>query len=252
MSIRKDLETRARKAILKRIIEDYKKQRDDWLKEPGIRKAVFLSSLFRTSNALIIGGIILLSGCVALLILPFLGLATLASLAIGGIGGLFTLVIAEALFFYLSFRNEDLHAEAVADLFEPQVNFDPAVISDGILNEKIEKALEYWALIDDTINKTPKGVLRDRLSRAASEVTHWLQAVYNLAERVDKFELNSVVERDLKSLPKTIKEYERKLKDEDNPEVNRQLQKTIEDKKRQLQTLQNLESQYGQSRLPAR
>jgi len=242
MSIRKDLENRARKAILKRIIEDYKKQRDDWLKEPGIRKAVFLSSLFRTSNALIIGGIILLSGCAALLIFPFLGLATLASLAIGGLGGLFTLIIAEAVFFYLSSRNENLHAEAVADIFEPKVNFDPATISDEVLNEKIEKALEYWALIDDSISNSPKGVLRDRLSRTASEVTHWLQAVYNLAERVDKFQLNSVVERDLKSLPKTIKEYERKLKEEDNPEVHRQLQKTIDDNKRQLQILQNLES----------
>ena len=243
MSIRKDLEQRAKKAILKRIIEDYKEKKADWLKEPPIRKAVFLASLFKTSNALIIGGIIMLSGCVTLLILPFLGIAALASLAIGGIGGLLTLVIAEAIFFYLSFRNEDLHAEAVADLFEPQVNFDPAQISDEQLNGKIEKALEYWSLIDDTINKTPKGVLRDRLARTASEVTHWLQAVYNLAERVDKFQQNSVVERDLKSLPKTIREYERKLKDDDgSEEVIRQLQKTITDKKRQLQTLENLEN----------
>ncbi len=242
MSIRRELENRAKKAILKRIIEDYKQQRDNWLAEPGIRRAIFLSTLFRTSNALIIGSIIVLAGCVGLLILPFLGVVGLGALAISGIGGFLLLVIAEVLFFYLSFRNEDLHAEAVADMFKTEVNFDPATINDKVLNEKIDKALEYWSLIDDTIKKTPKGVLRDRLARTSDEVTHWLQAVYNLAEHVDKFRQNSIVERDLNNVPKAIKEYEQKLKREDNPEIRHQLERTLGDKERQLKTLQNLES----------
>lgn len=242
MSIRKDLEQRAKKAILKSIFENYKKQRTDWLKEPGIRKVVFLSSFFRTSNALIIGGIILLTGCLTLLVFPVLGLTGLGWLAVGGIGGLLALILGEALFFYTSLKNEDLHATAVSEMLEPQLNFNPATISDEILNEKINKALEYWSLIDDTISKAPNGVLRDRLSRTAQEVTHWLQAVYNLADRVDKFQQNKVVERDLKSIPQTIADYEKKLNKEDSPEVRQQLERTISDKKRQLQTLQNLES----------
>jgi hypothetical protein len=242
MSIRKDLEQRAKKAILKGIFENYKKQRSDWLKEPGIRKAVFLASLFRTSNALIIGGVILLTGCLTLLVFPLLGLTGVGWLAAGGIGGLLALILGEALFFYQSLKDENLHAEAVSEMFEPQINFNPDTISDEVLNEKIDKALEYWSLIDDTIRKAPNGVLRDRLARTAQEVTHWLQAVYNLADRVDKFQQNKVVERDLKSIPQVIADYEKKLRKEDSPEVQRQLERTISDKKRQLHALQNLES----------
>jgi hypothetical protein len=242
MFIRKDLEQRAKKAILKSIFENYKKQRSDWLKEPGIRKAVFLASLFRTSNALIIGSVILLTGCLTLLVFPLLGLTGVGWLAAGGIGGLLALILGEALFFYQSLKDENLHAEAVSEMFEPQINFNPDTISDEVLNEKIDKALEYWSLIDDTIRKAPNGVLRDRLARTAQEVTHWLQAVYNLADRVDKFQQNKVVERDLKSIPQVIADYEKKLRKEDSPEVQRQLERTISDKKRQLHALQNLES----------
>jgi hypothetical protein len=242
MSIRKDLEQRAKKAILKSIFENYKKQRNDWLKEPGIRKAVFLTSLFRTSNAVIIVGIIFLTGFLTACAFPLLGLTGVGWLAAGGIGGLLALILGEALFFYQSLKDENLHAEAVSEMFEPQINFNPDTISDEVLNEKIDKALEYWSLIDDTIRKAPNGVLRDRLARTAQEVTHWLQAVYNLADRVDKFHQNKVVERDLKSIPQVIADYEKKLRKEDSPEVQRQLERTISDKKRQLHALQNLES----------
>ena len=241
MSIRRDLEKRAQKAILKSIVENYKKQRDDWLQEPPIRKAIFVFSLFRTANALLIAAIILITGFITLLLFPLLGLTGLGWLLVGGLGGLFSLIFAEVIFFYLSFRNEEAHAAAVAELLKPQINFNPNDIEDETLNIKLEKALEYWSLIDDTISKVPKGVLRDRFTRTAQEVTHWLQAVYNLADRVDKFRQNKVIERDLKSVPATIHDYEKKLKREDNPEVRRQLERTIADKKRQLQTLENLQ-----------
>src|SRR5690606_20575005 len=108
---------------------------------------------------------------------------------------------------------------------------------DKVLNDKLNKALEYWSLIDETIAKVPQGVLRDRLTKTVSEATHWLQAVYNLAERVDKFQQNSVIDRDLKSVPESIQDYERKLAKERSSQVRDQLERTIADKKRQLQTL---------------
>ncbi len=242
MSIRRDLEKRAQAAILKSIIANYKKQRDDWLKEPPIRKAVLLYSFFRPLNATLIAGIILLSGCLSFLVLPFLGLAGLGALAAAGVGGVFVLALTEVLFLYLNLKNEKLHAAAVADLFKPKVEFNPATITDKTLNDKVDKALEYWSLIDDAVEKVPAGVLRDRLLSATEEVTHWLQAVYNLAERVDQFHLNKVIKRDLDNVPTAIKKFKKKLAEEDDPGVRNQLEKTIADKERQLQTLQNLEN----------
>jgi rubrerythrin len=239
--LRRSLEQRARAAILKNIIENYKQKRENWLNDPTIRKAVWNYSFFQTSNAILIATVVIMTGCLTLLVFPALGLGGLAWLAVAGLGGFLFLIIAEILFLYTSIRDEKAHAKAVAEIFEPQVNFEPTVISDRVLRAKVDKALEYWSLIDDAINKVPKGVLRDRLLKTTREVTHWLQAVYNLAERVDKFRLNKVIEQDLQTVPKAIENYQKKLATEDNPDVRRQLEKTIADRKRQLQTLQNLQ-----------
>jgi len=239
-SIRRELEQRAQQAVLKAIIENYKKERDNWLREPPIRRAILTYSLFRTQNALIIAAIILLTGCISLALLSPLGV--LAGLVVGSLTGLAMLVLAEILFLYLSFKDEKLHAQAVAELLEAEVDFEPAKIRDKELAVKVDKALEYWALIDDTVEKAPEGVLRDRLEETTKEATHWLQAVYNLAERVDKFRKNEVIERDLKSVPRAIDDYQAKLALEDNPEVRQQLERTIADKERQLRTLENLQN----------
>jgi uncharacterized protein YoxC len=54
--------------------------------------------------------------------------------------------------------------------------------------------------------------------------------------------LNKVIERDLKNVPAAIESYQQKLEEETDPDVRRQLEKTIADNERQLQTLQNLEN----------
>ncbi len=239
-SARRELEKRAQEAILKRIIQNYKEQRDNWLQESSIRKAILTYSLFRTQNAVLIAAIILLAGCVALSLLSFSPLGILG-LAVGGIAGLFVLVLAEIIFLYLSFKDEKLHAQAVADLLQPEIKFNPGVIRDKSLETKVGKALEYWALIDDTVNQAPKGVLRDRLIKTTREATHWLEAVYNLADRVDKFRENKVIERDLKTVPKALENYRTRLAKEDNPDVRAQLERTIADKERQLRILETLE-----------
>ncbi len=242
MSIRRELEKRAQEAILKSIITNYKEQRGDWLKEPPIRKAILLYSFFKPSNAILISSIIVFSGCLAFLVLPFLGVFGLGALAAAGFLGVATLVLAELAFLYFNLKDEKLHAKAVADMFKLQVHFEPKKIKNRELNDKVDKALEYWSLIDDAVDEVPDGVLHDRLENTNNEVTHWLQAVYNLAERVDKFQQNKIVKRDLESVPTAIDNYKRKLVEEDNPEVSRQLEKTIADKERQLQTLHNLEN----------
>jgi hypothetical protein len=234
----KNLEQRAQEAILRYTIENYKQQSENWLNEPAIRKAILVYSFFRTGNAILIAATILATGCLPLFLLPLLGFSTLAWL--GAIIPLFLGAIAEIIYLFFSFRNEKLHAKAIADLFT--VEFNPATIIDRNLKAKANKALEYWALIDEAISKVPKGVLRDRLLKTTHEVTRWLQAVYNLAERVDKFRLNKVIEQDLQNVPKAIANYEQKLTAEKNSDVRRQLEKTIADRKRQLQTLQNLQS----------
>jgi hypothetical protein len=241
MSIQRDIEQRAQNAILANIVENYKKNRQDWKNNPDIRQELLSKALFKPLNATFIGGAIVSSGFLAL-VMPlliasltpiFLGLAALIP-----VGGL----LAEAFYLYSAITDEEAHAEAVAKMLRPEVSFDPKTIKNSELRGKVDQALEYWSLIDDSIESAPPGPMRERLETTTREVTHWLQAVFNLAARVDEFYDNKVIKRDLKTVPRLLKDYERKLAEEDSPEVRRQLEKTIEDGERQLRILQSLEN----------
>ena len=240
-SIRRDLEQRAEEAILKNIIENYKESREDWKKNPEIRKKLLTETFFSPVNAVLIGGTILTSGFFLTLgsvLLPVL-LAPLAIIlgALIPVGGL----AVEAFLLYNAITDEKAHAAAVSEMLRPQVNFNPETIEDRALRAKVNKALEYWALIDEAIEEEPEGPMRDRLENTTREVTHWLQAVYNLAKRVDEFNLNKVIKRDLETVPQVLEENRSKLALEDSSEVRHQLEKTIQDQERHLRILQSLE-----------
>ena len=239
--MRKELEQRAQQAILNSIIQNYKQQHTDWQKDPNIKKKLFDAVFYKPANAIIIATAIFSAGFIPLLLLPLLAVAAPLFLVLGGTIPLLLGLLMEATFLIQSLKDEKLHAKAVADMLQPNISFDLSMIKDKELEAKVDKALEYWSLIDDAVENTADGPLRDRMANTTREVTHWLQAVFNLAERVDKFRQNTVIARDLKAVPKAIAEDKKRLKEENSPEVKEQLAKTIADRERQLRTLENLE-----------
>jgi hypothetical protein len=228
--IRKDLEKQAQEAILKNIVENYK-QGKNWSNDPSIQKSVWERAVFSLASAVSLGGNIVVSGAIGVFF-----------------GWLFALpvflvwLIAQVILLYFAATNEKGHAKVIEEMLRPKLEFNPASIEDRNIRAKVDEALRYWELIQSAVAKSPEGSMRDRFERTTREVTLWLQAVYDLATRVDKFQLNQVVRQDLQRVPADIRTLEQKLAREDNPEVSQQLQRTIADKQRQLQTLQNLES----------
>lgn len=251
-SIRRDLENRAQEAILKSIVENYKKKHINLLKDPAIRKTVFNYAFYKPANAILIAFTIMAAGCLPLLVFPLLALTSPLWLLLGAAVPVVLGIIAEIFFLTLSIKDEEAHAQAVANMLRPTVEFNPKIINDKELRAKVDKALEYWGLIDEAIASAPKGVVRDPVLNTSHEVTHqemtrWLQAVYNLAEHVDKFKLNKVIERDIQEMPAVIRQYRARLQKETNPEVQEQLEKTIADKERQLTTLQKLKDNMAKA-----
>lgn len=227
--IRKDLEKRAQEAILRNIVDNYKQQGKDWLQDPSIKKTIWERAIYGLASAVSLGGNIVVSG--------FLGVFFSWLLA----APLFIIwLIAQIILIYLAAHNEKSHARVVAEMLRPRVEFNPETIQNPNIRAKVNEALKYWELIDTTVNKSSEVSMRNRFERTTQEVTHWLQAVYDLARRIDRFELNSVIRQDLERVPKEIRTLEGKLALEDSPEVSKQLERTIADKKRQLQTMQNL------------
>ncbi|MBI1881911.1 MAG: hypothetical protein HYR94_27365 [Chloroflexi bacterium] len=233
---RKDLEKRAQDAILKSIVEDYKQRRADWKKDPNITRVLRERFFFHPLTAFLLGGTLVAAA--GLSIFGFLLLAIPAAI----IG-----LLMNVAFLYLSITNEKNHAKVVEEMLRPTIKFNPDFIQDKSLRAKVDEALKYWELIENTVTKSPEVSMRDRFERTAREVTHWLQAVYDLATRVDKFQINQVIKQDLQRVPADLRNLEKKLIEEDSPEVRRQLERTIADKQRQLQTLQNLEDNMAKA-----
>ena len=94
----RNLEQRAREAILKNTIENYKQQRKNWLQEPAIRKAILVYSFFRWQNAVLIAGTILAAGCLPLFLFSTLGWASVLI-------PLFLGLVAEMIFLFFSSTN---------------------------------------------------------------------------------------------------------------------------------------------------
>jgi rubrerythrin len=228
--IRKDLEKRAQEAILKNIVENYKQLGQAKLNDPSIKKTVWERTIFSVASALSLAGNIVVSGALAIFGFPLLALPLF-----------FIWLIAQAILLYFAATNEKSHAKVIEEMLRPRVQFNPAAIQDSTLRAKVDEALKYWELIENTVTKSPETSMRDRFERTTREVTHWLQAVYDLATRVDKFQVNPVIRQDLQRVPADIRTLEKKLAQEDSPEVRRQLERTIADKQRHLQTLKNLE-----------
>lgn len=229
-NIRRDLEQRAQEAILKNIVENYKQQGKDWLSDPSIKKTVWERAIFSLASAVSLGGNIVVSGAIGIFVSWLLAVPVF-----------FVWLIAQVILLYLATTNEKSHAKVVEEMLRPKIQFNPASIQDRNIQAKVDEALRYWELIQNTVTKSSETSMRDRFERTTSEVTQWLQAVYDLAARVDKFQLNQIVKQDLQRVPADIHNLEQKLAREQSAEVKQQLQRTIADKQRQLQTLQSLE-----------
>ena len=202
--------------------------------EQRARRAIIWHALLRWESAVVIA--------LSLVISTFLGLLALVgvfplwwaflALAIG--------LLTEAIVFASSVTDEEENARVVAALLRDQ--YKPKNLRSRKLKVQLNKALEYEGLIVSTIQRTRAGVLHDRLARAIEPVDNWIQAIYRLATRLDVYEQNRVIKRDLRSVPLAIENFRQRLAAENDPAVQETLRKTISDKERQWEHLKSLQN----------
>jgi hypothetical protein len=204
--------------------------------ERRARRAIFWHALLRWESATVIALTLVVSAFLALLTLAsqgsFPAFWTFIALAVG--------LITEAIILVSSITDEAEHARVVAALLRDQ--YQPKHLRSRKLRAQLNKALEYQGLIVGTVQHTREGVLRDRLTRATEPVDDWIEAIYRLATRLDAYEQNSVIKRDLRSVPLAIEDFKQRLAQEDDPSVQATLRNTIADKERQWEHLSALQN----------
>jgi multidrug efflux pump subunit AcrB len=92
---------------------------------------------------------------------------------------------------------------------------------------KLRRAAEYRALIADLLNRKRSSTLVQQLPPVAGNLDQWMSKLRELSKRLDAFEANTVVQRDLRDLPLTIERLTARLQAETDAAVCAQIQETL-------------------------
>jgi tetratricopeptide (TPR) repeat protein len=202
-------------------------------------RAILTRSIYRWESAVIIA---------FTLSLAFLTLAG----AIPALFGLFQWwfwlalgTLGEVGLVWSSVKDPEFRAKAVAEMFREK--FKARDITDRALRQQVEKALEYRDRIDEAINKSREGVLRDHLKDVSQGITDWMENVFRLARRLDSYQADDMLRQDMQSVEPAIEVLKKRLALEDDDTVKRQISQAIAQRQIQRDNLRKLQNVMEQA-----
>jgi chromosome segregation ATPase len=205
--------------------------------EKRARRAMLQHAFFRPESAVVIALTLLLAafGPDVIGIMP-------------AWGWLLAGAAAELAIVYSSYSDPETGRKVVAEMLNDE--FEPEQLSDPQLQQQVEEALDYRARINLAIRERRPSVLRDNLADTASQIDEWLENIYSLAKRLDRFKREkSILVRDTNRATSRIDQLNRRLKNEDDPAVQRQINETISGMRRQIETINTLEKTMQRAEL---
>jgi serine/threonine protein kinase/predicted nucleic acid-binding Zn-ribbon protein len=110
------------------------------------------------------------------------------------------------------------------------------------LQEHLTKARAYRQQIDNLGRTTANPQIRTNLNAIGQQVDEWMKAIEDLAERINNFQQNSLIQHDLKTVPAAIKKLEARLSTETDPGTHAELERALTNRQKQWLTLQHLHS----------
>jgi hypothetical protein len=199
--------------------------------EQKATRAILIRSVYRWESAVVIALTMILA------LLPQITSALpswITWLAIGlGLLGEIGLV-------WSSLKDPEFRAKAVAEMFREK--FDAREIEDKKLRAQVQQALEYRDRIDEAINESREGILRQHLKDVSRGITDWMESVFRLAKRLDTYERDEMIRRDRQAVDPAIDKLKRRLATEDDGTVKRQISQAIAQRQIQRDNLRKLEN----------
>lgn len=145
-------------------------------------------------------------------------------------------MVAEAAFILAYVTDPKAAAAAVARMFVEK--YDPRDIKNRVQRERMLKALEYRESIAQIV-AGKDGAMRVSAQQTLDEIDTWIANIYRLARRLDAFEEDSILQRDLKSVPNDLAALRRRLDTvQDSATVRAEVEESIRLKEQQYANLQ--------------
>lgn len=205
--------------------------------EKRAQRAILQYAFFRPESAILIALTILLSFFAP----QYVEILPWWSWLLGGLAG-------EAALVFSSLTDAEAHRRVVAQMLKDE--FHPERLRDTWLQQQVQAAFDYRSRITAAIHERRDSVLKDHLSDTASQLDEWLEEVYGLAQRLDRYKR----ERDLhvsnrERAQRRLSELEEQLKEETTPAVRREIEYNIDSLRRQLEAIMQLENAMERARL---
>ncbi len=197
-------------------------------------RAILTRSVYRWESAVIIA----LTASLA-----FLTLAGVIPALFGVFQWWFWLVLGalgEVGLVWSSVKDPEFRAKAVAEMFREK--FKPKEIQNKALRNRVEKALEYRNRIDEVIQTSREGILRDHMTDVSRGITDWMQNVFRLAKRLDDYQSDPMIRQDLQTVEPAIESLKKRLALEDDDAVKRQISQAIAQRQIQRDNLRKLQN----------
>lgn len=139
-------------------------------------------------------------------------------------------------------KNDDTQtAETVNPIVENQPS-NQQKITNKTLQAHLKKALAYKDQIAQIAESNKNESVHPRLQSLSTQINDWVATIEDLAQRVDGVQQNDLVQQDLESVPQSIERLEAQLNDETDPDIKTALERTLANRKRQLSSLERLQS----------
>jgi len=208
-----------------------------------VQKAMLQYAFFRWESAVLLAMTTVISALflIAGRMMPGIpGWAWLLSLG-GGLAG-------EAALVYSSLTDPETGRRVIENLLRSE--FHPERLRDKRLQQQINDALDYRGRIEAAIRDKQETVLRDNLAETARQIDEWLENIFSLAQRLDKYqEDRQILDRDHERAVKRLQQLRQQLLKEQDPAVKNQIEINIRGLERQIGTIESLHSTMGRARL---
>lgn len=156
--------------------------------------------------------------------------------------------VAEAALVFSSMSDPEFGRQVVARLLRNE--YKPEMLQDKHLQKQMNEALDYRSRIEKGIREREDSLLKDELSQTAGQIDEWLENIYDLARRIDRYQQEKkILERDRTRTEARIAQLQQELSQENNTAVQQQIQATVNSLQRQLSTINTLEDTIQRARL---
>lgn len=207
--------------------------------EKRAQSAIVRESFFRWESAVLLG-LTAVSAVIPLAAASIPNGYSLAALAVG--------LLAEAGIVYSSIKDPEFGRRVTAKLLRD--DFKPGRLRNPKLRKQVAQAFDYRSRIDEAIRRRENNLITDELRDTASHFDDWIEHIYSLAERIDRYlKDRASLERDRVRVESRLAQLRQQLAQTRDAALRKQIESTVNSMERQVQTLRDVNSTIQRAEL---